>query len=119
MKNTDPTRIEAGKLETPAFDCDEGGELSIGIGRIRLWCAGAGYVKLGRALALAMTASPDEVGSVVLAGTDLLLVLDQLVMMWVTERFRVVKGPRTKRLTDTIFGWGSLQLVHVTYRDRV
>jgi hypothetical protein len=91
LQGTDP-RIEADKLETPAVKCDEGSELSIGIDRVWPWYAG--YVKLGRALALAMAASPNEVGSVVLARTDLMLVLYELIM-WITignGTFRVVKG---------------------------
>jgi hypothetical protein len=74
LQRTDP-RIKAGELETPAVDCDEGAELFVGIGRVWLWYAGC--VKFGRALAFAMTASPDEVGSVILATTDLMLFLDE------------------------------------------
>lgn len=91
LQSTDP-RIEADKLKTPAVECDEGGELFVGIDRVWPWYAGC--IKLGRALAPAMAASPNKVGSVVLASTDLMLVLDELIM-WVTignGAFRVVKG---------------------------
>ena len=112
---TDP-RIEAGKLKASAVDRNEGAELSVGIGRIGLWCAGC--VEFGRALALAMAAFPNEVGSATLASIDFVLVLSEFDMGHDQES-NVLCGavPRTKRLSDTIFGWGSLQLVHFTYRE--
>ena len=76
LRSTDP-RIEADKFKTPAVECDEGGELSVGIDRVWPWYDGR--VKLGGALALAVAASPNKVGGVVLASTELMLFLDELI----------------------------------------
>jgi hypothetical protein len=109
-------RIEAGKFETPAIDRDERAELTIGIGGI--WSRRAGRFELCRALALAKAAPPYKVGRVVLASADWMLFLDQssrLGMGHLGEmRGGGGGGTRTTRLRDTIFGWGSLQLVHFT-----
>jgi len=64
-----PLRIEASKFKTPTLDGDEGAELFIGFGGV--WLRGAGRFKLGRALALAIAALPNEVGSAVFDMTDL------------------------------------------------
>jgi hypothetical protein len=67
-------RIEASEFETPTLDGDKRAELSVGFGRV--WSRHAGRLKLCRALALAMAALPNEVGSVVLAMVDLVRFLD-------------------------------------------
>ena len=50
--------------------------MSVGIGRIWLWWAGC--VEFGRALALAMAASPNEVSSATLASVDFMFLLSEL-----------------------------------------
>ncbi len=67
-------RIEASEFETPTLDGDEGAELSVGFSRV--WSRHAGRLKLCRALALAMAAPPNEVGSAVLAMVDVVPFLD-------------------------------------------
>jgi hypothetical protein len=66
-------RIEASKFKTPTLDDDEGAELSIGFGGVWLWRAGR--FELRRALALALAALPNEVGSAVFAMADLVHLL--------------------------------------------
>jgi len=66
--------IETGEFKTPTLDGDEGAELTIGLGGV--WLRRAGRFKLCRALALAMAALPNEVGSAVFAMADLVLLLD-------------------------------------------
>ena len=77
-------RIEASKFKTPTLDGDEGAELSIGFGGV--WLRRAGRFKLCRALALAMAARPNEVGSAVFAMADLVHLLDDELSQIKTRR---------------------------------
>ena len=91
------------------------------IGFSRIWLRRAGRFKLGRALALAMAALPNEVGSAVFAMVDLVYFLDgelsQIMTPGVSTASGEPVGIRTRRLRDTIFRWGSLQLVHFNCKD--
>jgi hypothetical protein len=65
-----------------------------------------------------MATLPNEVGSAVFAMADFVHLLDHDTRSDAPQ-FGEPVGTRTTRLTDTIFGWASLQLVHFSCKDEV